>query len=338
MPDRTNTMKAVVLEAERTAVLADVERDASPLGPAEVEARTLYTLVSPGTEANLFLGEYHRTGIGWGRLPMTPGYAAVAEVERVGESVEAVRPGDLVFCMGKHQAFQRMEERALLPVPAGLEPAEAPYARIMNVTFTAYSTVSVRPPETVLVVGLGLVGLLGAQLFRMAGYRVAGAEPLESRRRIAERHGIETVLPAVPADDPVWRGKVGLVVECSAHERAAVDATWCLRRGGEIALVGVPMAAKTDVLALEAYKAVFRAGVTMRSGSEWLIPRYPDGTGRPSIWGNMARALEFLAAGQVTVDGLHTIMSPAECQETYERIIEKRLEGLTIAFDWTGMA
>ncbi len=328
-------MKAVRITAERACELADVERDTSGVAPAVVSARTLYTLISPGTELNIFLGEYDRAGAGWGSFPATPGYAAVAEVEETGEEVDDLQAGDLIFCAGPHQGCQRVERRACLPVPEGLEPVKAPYARIMNVTFSTYSTTAVRPPETVMVVGLGLVGLLGAQLFRMAGYRVVGVEPVEARRRIAVEHGIETVLPAVPVDDPAWRGKVGLVLECSAHERAVVDATWCLRKGGEIVLVGVPMSAKTDALAHDAYKAVFRAVATMRSGTEWQVPRYPDGTGKPSIWGNMERALGFLASGAVNVNGLHTMADPADCQSAYEAVLEKRIDGLTVAFDWT---
>ncbi len=330
-------IKAVQFTKEQTAELIDTDFEATPPGPTEVVARTLYTLVSPGTELNVYLGEYARAsgGAGWGTLPMVPGYAAVASVEQVGAEVSDMATGDTIFCMGQHQARQRKERRELLPVPDGLDPQKALYARMMNVTLSTYTTTPIRPPEMVMVVGLGLVGLLGAQMFHMGGYRVVGVDPLEDRRELASRCGIPIVLPAVPKDNRAYRGRIGLVLECSAHEPAVIDATWCLRRGGEIVLVGVPMSAKTDALAVEAYKAIFRSFATMRSGSEWQVPRHPDGSGRPSNWGNMAAALNWLAAGRIKVDGLHTLARPQDCQQVYQDVLNKRTEALTVVFDWT---
>ncbi len=335
----TTTTPAVQVTREQEATLIDLEIDATPPDATEVIARTLYTLISPGTELNVYLGEYARatSGAGWGTLPMVPGYAAVAEVEQVGEEVTDLKGGDLIFCMGPHQGRQRKPRRDVLPVPAGLAAEKAPYARLMNVTMSTFCTTPIRPPETVLVVGLGLVGVLGAQMFRMAGYHVVGVDPVERRRELATQCGITTVLPAVPKDDRTYRGRIGLVVECSAHEQAVIDATWCLRRGGEIVLVGVPMSARADVKAVEAFKAIFRAFATMRTGSEWQIPRHPDGTGRPSNFGNMAAALDWLAEGRIHVDGLHTVAHPRDCQQLYQDILHKRLDTLTAILDWRDM-
>jgi threonine dehydrogenase-like Zn-dependent dehydrogenase len=331
----TPMMKAVRFISTENAAWMDVDCDAAAPGPAEVTACTLCSLVSPGTELNVYLGEYDRAQMGWGRFPMTPGYAAVARVQQVGGEVNDLQPGQLIFCAGPHQSLQRRERRQVVPLPAGLAPERALYARIINITFTTLCTTAVRPPETVLVVGLGLVGLLGAQLFALGGYRVVGVDPLESRRELARRCGIATVLPAAPVEDPAWRGRIGLVLDCSANEQAVVDATRCARRGGEVVLVGVPMSDQTGLLAVEAYKAVFRSCVTLRSGSEWQLPLYPERSGRPSWWGNIGCALQWLAEGRFAVDGLHTMARPERCQQVYQDLLHKRIGSLSVVFDWT---
>ncbi|WKD56625.1 Formaldehyde dismutase [Corynebacterium capitovis DSM 44611] len=46
---------------------------------------------------------------------------------------------------------------------------------------------------TLAVLGLGPIGQMSARIGRHLGYRVIGVEPLEERREMAQRHGIETI-------------------------------------------------------------------------------------------------------------------------------------------------
>src|SRR5690349_14240738 len=155
---------AVTFTAREQAELLPVERDARPFGPREVAGRTLATLVSAGTElAGAYLGT---------SFPRAPGYAAVFEVEEAGGEMEGVRPGDRLFCMGPHRSYQRVSQEQAVPVPEGLEPADAVFARLMSVSMSTLTTTAARPPAKVLVTGLGLVGHLAAQIFSACGYEV----------------------------------------------------------------------------------------------------------------------------------------------------------------------
>jgi len=77
----------------------------------------------------------------------------------VGQDVADVRAGDLMFGMGPHRSFQRFARADVLPLPPGLSPASAVFARMMGVTMSTLVTTTARPPARVLVSGLGLVGL-----------------------------------------------------------------------------------------------------------------------------------------------------------------------------------
>ena len=99
----------VTFTAREKAELMEFGRPSEPLGPAEIEGRTLVTLISAGTElAGAYAGD---------QFPCTPGYAAVFEVEFVGAEVKDLAPGDRVFCPGNHQSYQRTARERVLPLP-----------------------------------------------------------------------------------------------------------------------------------------------------------------------------------------------------------------------------
>ena len=110
---------AIVFTADQTAEFQSAERDTQPLAANEVEGKTLYSLISAGTELNLYLGNYLREGLGWGTFPCTPGYASVFKVDKIGDDVKDVSIGDLMFSMGLHRTWQRVPRADSHVLPQG---------------------------------------------------------------------------------------------------------------------------------------------------------------------------------------------------------------------------
>jgi len=207
--------KAVAHTGRRRVALVDWPMDASPLKANEVAGRSIVTLVSAGTEIN---GNFdvERTA------PWVGGYAAVFEVTAVGDSVTDLRPGRHVLGMGPHAAWQRISRADVVPLPAGLPPVTAVFARLMSVSWTTLTTTTARPPDRVLIAGLGLVGNLAAQIFRSAGYRVTAVDALERRRQLAKRAGVTDVRAAISGEKDLV-DSISLAIECSANEQAVLD-------------------------------------------------------------------------------------------------------------------
>jgi threonine dehydrogenase-like Zn-dependent dehydrogenase len=318
---------AVTVTAREQAELLPFDAETAPLGAREVAGRTLATLISPGTElAGCYQG---------GSFPSVPGYAAVFEVEEVGAEIEDIKPGDRVFCMGPHRSYQRCQRDALLPVPDALSPEVAVFCRMMGISMTTLSTTAARPPEKVLVTGLGLVGHLAAKIFASCGYEVTACDPLQPRREIAIRSGIARVLPAVPLDDPEFASQVGLVLECSGHEQAALDGCRVVKKRGEVVLVGTPWRRQTELFAHDLLRAVFHNYVVLRSGWEWELPMQATDFRVNSLFGNFASALQWLAQGRIRVDGLYELAPPREAQRVYQDLLHHSSSHLTAVFDWT---
>jgi NADPH2:quinone reductase len=114
------------------------------------------------------------------RVPFTPGWDLVGVVDRVGPGVSAFQPGETVAAMPIHGAYAEylcLPERELVPVPAGLDAAEA-VSLVLNY-ITAYQmlhrSARVRPGQRVLVHGAaGGVGTALLQLGRLAGLELYG--------------------------------------------------------------------------------------------------------------------------------------------------------------------
>jgi len=90
------------------------------------------------------------------RLPFTPGWDLVGVVERLGDGVAGLAPGQRVAALpisGAYAEFVCLPQRELVPVPSGVDAAEA-VSLILNYV-TAYQmlhrSAKVRPGQRVLI-------------------------------------------------------------------------------------------------------------------------------------------------------------------------------------------
>jgi len=133
------------------------------------------------------------------RPPFTPGWDLVGVVERLGEGVSGIEPGQRVAAMPIHGAYAEfvcLPQGELVPVPAGLDPAEA-VSLVLNY-ITAYQMMHrvarVAPGQRALMHGAaGGVGTALLQLGRLAGLEMYGTCSARSAPAV-------TGLGAVPID------------------------------------------------------------------------------------------------------------------------------------------
>jgi NADPH:quinone reductase-like Zn-dependent oxidoreductase len=132
-------------------------------------------------------------------VPYTPGWDLVGEVEQLGSGVSGIEPGQIVASMPIHGAYAEfvcLPQRELVPVPSGLDAAEA-VSLILNY-ITAYQmlhrSAKVEPGQRVLFHGAsGGVGTALLQLGRLAGLEMYGTCSSRGAAAVSE-------LGAVPID------------------------------------------------------------------------------------------------------------------------------------------
>ena len=113
-------------------------------------------------------------------VPYTPGWDLVGVVDKFGDGVSEIEPGQIVAAMPIHGAYAEfvcLPPRELVPVPAGLDAAEA-VSLVLNY-ITAYQmmhrSAKVRSGQRVLIHGAsGGVGTALLQLGRVAGLDMYG--------------------------------------------------------------------------------------------------------------------------------------------------------------------
>jgi NADPH:quinone reductase-like Zn-dependent oxidoreductase len=129
-------------------------------------------------------------------VPFTPGWDLVGVVDRLGDGVSGLEPGQTVAALpisGAYAEFVCLPQRELVPVPSGLDAAEA-VSLVLNY-ITAYQmlhrSAKVRPSQRVLIHGAaGGVGTALLQLGRLAGLEMYGTCSSRGASAVSDLGGI----------------------------------------------------------------------------------------------------------------------------------------------------
>lgn len=264
--------RRLLFMAPRTVELADV--DVPEPRPGELLVRTLLSGISAGTELlcyrglldpDLPLDERIGSLAGTFRYPFPYGYSCVGTVER---SAGSVPPRTLVFAYHPHQDRFVVSESDVVVLAAGTDPRTATLFPLVETGLQLSLDAGPVAHETVVVLGLGAVGLVTALLLQRAGARVLGADPLAGRRTLATELGLETAAPEELAAR-VPAGGVPLLVELSGSPTALADGLSLLAHEGT-ALVGSWYGAQPVALPLGG--AFHRRRLTIRSSQVSTVP------------------------------------------------------------------
>lgn len=179
--------------------------------------------------------------------PLPLGYCNAGVVVSAGAGVTDLKPGDRVASNGSHAEFVCVPRHLAAPVPDGVSHEEATFTVIGAIALQGVRLVKPELGECVVVVGLGLVGLLAAQLLRLSGCRVIGYDFDEAKVNLARTFGVDAFTVGEEGD-PVGRvlestGGVGadavVITASTRSNRVIAEAARMSRKRGRIVLVGV---------------------------------------------------------------------------------------------------
>jgi 2-desacetyl-2-hydroxyethyl bacteriochlorophyllide A dehydrogenase len=264
--------RRLMFVAPRRVELAPV--DIPEPGPGQLLVRTLQSGISTGTELLCYRGLLdpdlpldERIGSLGGnfRYPFPYGYSCVGVVER---STGPVSPGTLVFAFHPHQDLFVVSESDVLVLPPGTDPRSATLFPLVETGLQLSLDAGQVTHETVVLLGLGPVGVITALLLQRAGATVLAADPLTERRELALRIGIPAAAPdELPSRLPA--GGVSLLVELSGSPTALTGALSLLAHEGTV-LVGSWYGEQQVVLPLGG--AFHRRRLTIRSSQVSTVP------------------------------------------------------------------
>ena len=313
------------------------ERAAPVAGDGEVTVRLAACGVC-GTDLEKLRGNYRTAGV--------IGHEPVGRVAEVGPGVTGLAPGDRVFvhhhvpcyacevCARGDYTFCPTYSKTNLDPGGFAETFRVPRENVgrgavlrldptvdwdagallepAGCALTAIRKVGLPEHASVVVLGLGPVGLLYARLVRALGATwVGGTEISPLRRTAAERGGIDLAMD--PRDPGAVRSAVegatggrgvDLAVVATGHPSVVRSATELVRRGGTVNLFGLPEAgSRLDADLQDLYLRGIR-----------IVPSYA--TTEPDL----AEVHRWVAAGRLRISDLVTHRVPiAEIQEAFRR-------------------
>ena len=263
------------------------------IGPTDVLVRVKATSIC-GTDLHIY--GWDRWSQGRIKPPVTLGHEFCGVVERVGEEVSAVKPGDFVSAemhlncghcqqcrLGQAHICQNLRIIGIdldgafaefVKIPATniwkLDPAiPEHYCAILDPLGNAVHTVlaGAIAGQTALVTGCGPIGLMSIAVAKACGSStVFATETNEHRRALAKEMGANFVLNPL-AEDPVAKilqatGGTGVdvLLEMSGHPAAIQQGFKALRAGGRASLLGIP----TENVPLDLVQDVIFKGATVQ--------------------------------------------------------------------------
>ena len=179
--------------------------------------------------------------------PLPLGYCNAGRVVAVGKDVAEFAVGDRVASNGNHAEFVCVPKNLAAKIPDNVSDAQATFTVIGAIGLQGIRLVNPQMGETVVVVGLGLIGLITAELLKANGCKVIGIDFDQQKIDLAAQKGIIAINPA-NGENPILSvmaytaqtGADAVIITASAKESEIIhQAAEMSRKRGRIVLVGV---------------------------------------------------------------------------------------------------
>src|SRR5687768_9491038 len=129
--------------------------------------------------------------------PMALGYSSAGTIIALGEGMEEVQVGQRVACAGGgyavHAEYNVVPRNLLTPLPETVDFESAAFTTLGAIALHGFRLAEPQIGENVAVIGLGLLGLLAAQIATAAGCNVLGIDIDPARITLASSLGLQAV-------------------------------------------------------------------------------------------------------------------------------------------------
>ena len=287
--------------------------------------------------------------------PIPLGYSCSGEVLEVGREAPGFQVGQRVACAGQshanHAEVNYIPRNLAVPVPEDVSHDSACFVTLGAIAMQGVRLAEIQLGEKVVVLGLGLVGQIAAQLARASGAMVLASDLDPRRMELASQLGAQRMNPAgedLAAAVTSFTGGYGAdaVLVCAATRSSEVvrQAVEISRLKGRVVVVGDvglelerrPLFDKeVKVVVSRSYGPGRYDPAYETHGIDYPLPYVRWTEGR-----NMSSFLELVARGDIQVEPLVTHrFSIEKASGAYDLVSGERKEhALAILLDYPGQA
>lgn len=333
--------QAIIFTEPNTAKLVD-KGELPELKEKEVKVKTLFSTVSCGTEKANITGDPNvgPKGEGKSAFPRQLGYSSSGVVEAVGEKVTSVKPGDKVAMhWSTHSEYNILSEDRVVKIEDdSLSMQEAAVAFITTFPMAAIRKTRLEIGESVLVMGLGLLGQIAVKLARLAGaVPIVAVDPVKERREEALKNGADFAFDPFEEDfaaqvKKVTKGGANVCVEVTGVGSGLNGALDCMAKFGRVALLGCT---RSSDFTVDYYKKVHGPGITLVGAHTMARPNVESHGGWFTHRDDIKAALKLISGQRLDIRSMiKELHKPSECQEVYTRLINDKNFPTLVQFDW----
>ena len=179
--------------------------------------------------------------------PLPLGYCNVGRIIAIGKGVTDFVVGDRVASNGSHAEFVCIPKNLVAKIPDNVSDEEAAFTVIGSIGLQGIRLLNPQFGETIVVIGLGLIVLVAAELLKANGCRVIGIDFDQQKVEIANQKGIIGINPAKGVDPIKFVQEItnsigadGILITASTKSDDVIhQAAEMSRKRGRVILVGV---------------------------------------------------------------------------------------------------
>jgi len=281
--------------------------------------------------------------------PLPVGYCNVGEIVELGEGISGFKVGERVISNGKHAEAVAVPINLCAKVPDAVSDEEAAFTVLGAIALQGIRLVKPTLGETIVVTGLGLVGLMTVQLLRANGCRVLGIDFDKEKLQMAKNFGAE-VVDLSASQDPLKisnlysrsRGVDAVIVTAATKSSEPIhQAALMCRKRGRIVLVGVT---GLELSRDDFFKKELTFQVSASYGPGRYDPNYeekgqdyPVGFVRWTEQRNFEAVLDMIAAGSLDVKPLISHRFSIDDAENAYELISGDSPSLGILLEYPGL-
>ncbi|WP_342388770.1 bi-domain-containing oxidoreductase [Salinicoccus bachuensis] len=179
--------------------------------------------------------------------PIPLGYSSCGEVLAVGENCKDFEVGDFVISNGAHAEVVAVNKNLVANVPGGVSLEQAAFTVISTIPLQGIRLLQVDIGETVVVTGLGLMGLIASQILMANGCKVIATDFDSNKVEIAKSFGVDAIdlnsgmdiVDYVKQQTGGFGSDKVLITASTKSNDPIMQAAEMVRKRGKIVLVGV---------------------------------------------------------------------------------------------------
>ena len=330
-------VKSIIVNAVEDVAIVKETIDESNLKPEEAFIQNYYSHISPGTELSRVYG------IKKGAVyPCRIGYCSVGKVLAKGEALTHIEVGDFVLYSGTHSSYHVYDYRKsdggiLYKLDPRLPLDQAVCLVMCWIAMNGIQAIDVKLSDKVAIFGLGVLGTVLSILYKEAGVKLIGVDPMANRSKdLPLDLYIDSTDTAIEQIMDYTDGMgADITIDCSGTSQGICSAIQATRKYGTVVLLGSPRASyETDIT--PAFNAIHMKNLTVLGALCRLFPYNQVDGSRYNIKEGLDYLSGLILEGKIDTKRLIShVVSPDDAVAAYRGLMHDKNNYIGVIYDWS---